>query len=324
MAYLVTGGTGFIGSRVVRDLVNRGETVVAFDWAPSTAALESVISAEKIKEQVHIVAGDVTDYALLVRTFKDYDVRKVIHLASLMYLDVNANPLRGIRINCEGTANVFEAARFLGLEKVVWESSGSVFGPPQKYAEEYIPNDAPHYPQNLYGAAKSFNEQVAAYYAGRYHMDITALRLVMVYGPGQKRGRTAQIIQELVANPALGKPGRVPAALDNILGWVYIDDAARATVMASDAVRPPTLAYSISGDVCTVGDIAEYVKTLVPGAELSFLPAEKSRGDAIMAVKYDMAPFEHEVGYRPQWTMQDGIRETLNAVRRENGLTPID
>ncbi len=323
MSYLVTGGTGFIGSRVVRDLVNLGEQVVAYDYAPSTSALEQVMDPAAIAENVRLVAGDVTDYPLTVRTLKEHNVEKVIHLASLMYLDVNANPLRGIRINIEGTANIFEAARLLGLKKVVWESSGSVFGPPSKYAEEYIPNDAPHYPQNLYGAAKSFNENVAAYYAGRYKLDITALRLVMVYGPGQKRGRTAQIIQELVGNPALGKPGNVPAAADNVLGWVYIDDAARATVMASRVANPPTKAYSVMGDVCTVGEIADYVKSLVPGAEISLLPAEKSRGDAIMAVKYDMTPFETEIGYKPEWTMERGIRETMNTIRREHGLTPL-
>ncbi len=161
MMYLVTGGTGFIGSRVVRDLVTRGDDVIAFDWAPSMEALETVIAPEYIREHIKLVAGDVTDYPLLVRTLKENNVRKVIHLASLMYLDFNANPIRGIKVNCEGTANVFEAARLLGLDKVVWESSGSVFGPPQKYIEEYIPNDAPHYPQNLYGAAKSFNEKEA-------------------------------------------------------------------------------------------------------------------------------------------------------------------
>lgn len=323
MVYLVTGGTGFIGARVVRDLVNLGERVVAYDFAPSVAALEQVLDKAAITQNVELVAGDVTDYPLTVRTLKEHNVEKIIHLASLMYLDVNANPLRGIRVNIEGTANIFEAARLLGIKKVVWESSGSVFGPPHKYTEEFIPNDAPHYPQNLYGAAKSFNENVAAYYTNRYKLDITALRLVMVYGPGQKRGRAARIIQELVGNPAIGKPGKVPAAAENILGWVYIDDAARATVMTSRVVNPPTGVYSVMGDVCTVGEIADYVKSLIPGAEISLLPAEKARGDTIMAVKYDMKPFEAEIGYRPQWTMEAGIKETMNAIRRENGLAPL-
>ncbi|MCJ7604853.1 MAG: NAD(P)-dependent oxidoreductase [Dehalococcoidales bacterium] len=323
MTYLVTGGTGFIGSRIVRDLVRQGEDVVIYDWAPATDGLERLLDKQEIEQHVKLVAGDVTDFPFLVRTLKDNNVESVVHLAALMYLDVNANPLRGIRVNCEGTVNVFEAARLLGLKKVVWESSGSVFGPPEKYAEEYIPNDAPHYPQNLYGAAKSFDENAAAYYTDRYRVDITALRLVMVYGAGQKRGRNARIIRELVANPAIGIPGNVPAAADNLLGWMYVDDAARATVMACQVANPPTRAYSVRGDICTIGEIAEYVKRLAPGADITLLPPEKSGASTIMTCKYDMTPFETEIGYRPQWTIRDGLRETMNIVRTENGLPPL-
>ena len=86
----------------------------------------------------------------------------------------------------------------LGLKKVVWISSGSIFGPPEAYKEEYIPNNAPHYPQNLYGMTKSLDEHFAAYYADKYNLDIEAIRLVLVYGAWQSRGRTAAIIREMV------------------------------------------------------------------------------------------------------------------------------
>jgi nucleoside-diphosphate-sugar epimerase len=109
------------------------------------------------------------------------------------------------------------------LSKGVWISSGSVFGPPEAYSQEYIPNDAPHFPQNLYGATKSIDEQFAAYYADRYKLDISAIRLVLVYGAWQSHGRTAAIIREMVVNPALGKPGKVPAADVNVLGWTYVE-----------------------------------------------------------------------------------------------------
>jgi len=319
MTYLVTGGTGFIGSRVVRDLVKSGEDVIVYDWAPSEAALLSLISKEELDERVKLLAGDVTDFPLLARTLKENGVTRVIHLASLMYLDVNANPLRGIRVNCEGTANVFEAARLLGLEKVVWESSASVFGPPDRYAEEYISNDAPHYPQNLYGAAKSFDEQVATWYRDRYGLDITALRLVMVYGPGMKRGRTARIISELVYNPALGKPGRPPAAADNLFGWTHVDDAAGVTVSASRVQNTPAAAYSVGGELATIGEMADYVRELVPGAEISLMPAEKAGGASIMTCKYDTTAFDREIGYQPGTTLRDGLRETMNIVRAEAG-----
>lgn len=323
MTYLVTGGTGFIGSRVVRDLVKAGEDVVVYDWAPSESALAGLLSPEEISNHVTLAAGDVTDFPLLARTLKDRGVETIIHLAALMYMDVNANPLRGVRVNCEGTVNVFEAARLLGVEKVVWESSGTVFGPPDRYAEEFIPNDAPHYPQNLYGAAKSFDERVADYYRDRYGTDITALRLVMVYGPGMKRGRTARIIQELVYNPALGTPGKPPASADNLFGWTYVDDAAGATVAASRVTNPAEAAYSVSGDLATIGQMADYVRELVPGASLSLLPPEKAGGGSIMTCKYDTTLFDRDIGYKPRRTLREGLKETMDLVRAEAGLPPL-
>ena len=323
MKYMVTGGAGFIGSRVVRDLVREGEQVIVYDWFPETDNLERVLDAGEIEANVKIVHGDVTDYSHLLRIVSDNEVTRIIHMAAMMLLEVNASPLRGVRVNCEGTVSVFEAARFLGLEKVVWPSSGSVYGPPERYAEEYIPNDAPHFPQNIYGAAKSFDEFVAGYYADRYALDITALRLVMVYGVGQKHGRTARIIRELICNPAVGKPGKVPAAADNVLGWTYVDDAAAAIMLAVKTPNPGSKAYSVRGDIHTVQEIADVVTGYVPGADINLLPLEKSASHTIMTCKYDMTLIEKELGYRPRWTMKQGIREIMNTVRLENGMAPL-
>jgi UDP-glucose 4-epimerase len=320
---LVTGGAGFIGSHIVRDLVREGEPVVVYDWFPDRSLLERLLSKEEIAGSVRIVQGDVTNFSHLIRTLKDNNVGKIIHMAAIMILEFNANPPLGVRVNCEGTASVFEAARFLGLKKVVWASSGSVFGPAAYYPQEYIPNDAPHNPQNLYGAAKSFNEMVASFSADRYGLDITALRFVMVYGAGQVRGRTAAIIRQLVYQPALGKTGRVPAAGDNVLGWTYVDDAARAAVMAVKKEQLKTKAFSVMGAIHSVREIADYVTELCPGAEINLLPLEKSASHTIMTCKYDTRLLEVEIGYHPQWSMRQGIKETISLVRRENGLAPL-
>lgn len=323
MTYLVTGGTGFIGSRVTRDLVREGESVVVYDWAPESLMLERLLTGDEIANKVTIVRGDVTDYAHLVGTIKQHNVEKIVHLAALLLHDVNANPLLAVKINCEGTLATFEAARLLGLKKVVWISSGSVFGPPEAYTQEYIPDDAPHYPQNLYGGTKSLDEQFAAYYAGRYGLDIEAIRLVLVYGAWQSRGRTATIIREMVANPALGRAGKVPAARENTLGWTYVDDAARAIVLACQAPKTRTRSFSVRGMIHSVGEIIDYVTELIPDADISVLSLEKSQSHLIMTCKYDMTAIEEELGFRLQWTMKQGIKETINMIRKDKGLPPV-
>jgi len=260
---------------------------------------------------------------LLFRTLKENKADKIVHMAGLLIHDVIANPLQGVKVNCEGTTNVFEAARLLELKKVVWPSSGSVYGPPEKYPQEYIPNDAPHYPQNLYGATKSLDEMIAAHYIDRYGLDITGLRFVMVYGFGQSRGRTAAIVRELIGNPALGKPGKVPAAGDNVLGWTYVEDAAIAVKLALKAVRPPTQTYSVRGEIRLVKEMAGYVKEYFPRAEINLLALDRSASHTIMTCKYDMTFIEKELGYHSQWTARDGVRDTINRVRKEANLPPV-
>ena len=145
----------------------------------------------------------------------------------------------------------------------------------------------------------------------------------MVYGAGQVRGRTAAIIRQLVYHPALGKQGKVPAAGDNVLGWTYVDDAARATVMASKVAQTRTKAFSVMGEIHTVQEIADYVKGFSPDADIILLPLERSASHTIMTCKYETNLIEEELGYHSQWTMKQGVKETINLVRQEHGLTPV-
>ena len=133
MTYLVTGGTGLIGSRIVRDLAREGEQVVVYDWRPARSSLERLLSEEEIEGMVKIVRGDVADSRQLFRTIQENNVKRIIHLASILMPESNADPLLALRVNCEGTVCVFEAARVLGLQKVVWASSNAIFGPPEMY-----------------------------------------------------------------------------------------------------------------------------------------------------------------------------------------------
>jgi nucleoside-diphosphate-sugar epimerase len=319
MNYLVTGGTGLIGSRIVRDLVREGAQVVVYDLRPDVNMLRDLLSDEEIGDRVVIVQGDVTDVSNFFRAIIKNKVEAIIHTASLLVLDSNANPPLAVKVNCEGTLCVLEAVRTLELKKVVWASSNSVFGPPEMYPVGHIPNDAPHYPQNIYGATKSFNEAAAAYYFREHGVDVTGIRYMHVYGGGSHRGFFATIIQELVVNPALGKPGRVPHG-DALIGWSYADDPARATVMASKVPMTKTRCYSIRGDVRPVREVADYVRTLLPSADITILPGSFT-GDP---VKLDTTLVETEIGFRPEWSMERGIREAINTTRRAHGgLAPV-
>jgi nucleoside-diphosphate-sugar epimerase len=124
----------------------------------------------------------------------------------------------------------------------------------------------------------------------------------------------------MVVNPVLGIPGKVPAAGDNILGWTYVDDAARAIVLACKSPKTKTRSFSVRGNIHSVKEISDYVKELVPEAQILLLPLEKSKSHLIMTCKYDTSKIEEELGFSLQWSMKEGIKETINMVRKEKGL----
>ena len=158
---------------------------------------------------------------------KEYNVEKIIHTAAIIG---GAEPLLTTRVNCDGTVNIFEVARKFNIKKVVFASSIAVFGPQDRYPEEYIPNDAPHFPSSVYGATKSFCEACGRFYFSAHGLDTVAIRLPHIYGLGRTRGIGRQVDDELFIKPVLlGVPGRVPFG-DDVHNWLYVEDAARALV----------------------------------------------------------------------------------------------
>lgn len=316
MNYLVTGGTGFIGSHVVKELISHGHEVVTYDSVIDGNSIEFVLKPEEIK-QVQMVRGDITDLAFLIKTAKAYKVESIIHLAYIMGL-VDENPSLALSVNCQGSINVFETACLLGLKKVVWASSNGVFGSPDQYPYEYLPNDAPHYPPTIYGACKSFIERIANHYFEKKNVDSNAPRFVMIYGPGRMRG-VGMFTAEMINKPALGLPAKVPYK-DELQDFMYVKDAARCLVMLSKVERTKTRAYNVSGDVLKVGECVKIVKKLIPNAEITM---EGGKFTVELAWRYDVSRIQEEVGFYPEYRIEQGIKETINFMREKNNLPRI-
>lgn len=314
--YLITGGTGFIGSRIVRDLIKEGERVIVYDFLPQMNFFQEIMTDKEIMT-VKVVQGDIIDLATLMRVCKENKVDKIIHMAYFKTILAKANPLWATNVNCVGTGNIFETARILGLKKVVWASSISVFGPPEKYSQEYIANDAPHYPVNLYGACKSFNENQAAHYCETYGMDIVGLRYAVGYGPNKIGSGTYPIIHAVIELPALGEPAKVPFG-ESLLNWLHVDDEAGSAVHAAKTPPTKTKVFTVAGEAHTVKEVADYVKKLIPAAKIIM-----EKGFQLTACKFDLTPTRKELGYQNKWSFEEGIKETINTVRRLHGLPAI-
>lgn len=316
MVYLVTGGGGLIGSRVVRDLAAEGEQVVLYDLSPQREFLEQLLSEEE-RTRVKIERGDITDLSHLIRTVKENKVGKIIHLASLLLADSAASPLMAIKVNCEGTVNIFEIARNFAIKKVVWASAIGVFGSKELYAEEYVPNNAAHYPPTIYGGCKSFNEVLAQHYINEYGLDISAIRPSFAYGMGARVDLIADIMTELIEKPALGKPSVVPFG-DESFGWHYVNDTSRAIILISKAAKPKTKVFNLAGEIHTLKEAVNCVKKLLPKANIRVLAGGLPGGPPW---KLDMTPLREEIGYTPQWSLEAGLKDSINIVRRQHGLS---
>lgn len=310
MRCLISGGTGFIGSYLAKELIDQGEDVILFDYLPNLDNIRDII------EKVALVRGNVLDTNELIETVKKYEVTHIVHLAYLLIPECQKHPLRATKINCEGTNNIFEVSRLFDIERVVWTSSCTVYGSEDDYGGKYVNEDDPIKPLTVYGACKAFNEYMGKFYYELYGLDMVGLRFTVVYGPGRRSGATA-FASKLIENPARGEPVVVDYG-DQEIDWQYVKDAVKAIVLALKAERLRHRVFNTGGYLRKVREVAEYIKTLLPKSEIKVKP-----GKLGWHMRFDVTRIKKELGYTPSYTVERGIREHINLIRMKMGLSFI-
>jgi len=306
---LVIGGTGFIGRRVTRKLVERGERVVAFDIQPDPKAIPPT-------DSVKLVKGDSTHIHELLAAIVDNGVDGIIHLASFLRGYLLNHPYMASSVNVLGTTNAFEAARLASLKRVVYASSISAMGPQHLYGNRPVNEDDMPYPPNIYGATKWMNELTAERYQALYGMSVVGLRPSLVFGyPGSG---TQVWMSSFINNAAVGKPDSTSSKPDAQVPLIYVEDIAEQFVRLCLAEWVNYPIFFSGGDLCSPMELAAIIKEFVPNAQFSFT------GDVKFPNAYliDDSRIRRELGYeRP--TLKDRIRDHLNEARREAGLPPL-
>src|SRR5205814_1301402 len=153
--YFITGAQGCIGSWIVKALVERGDAPVVFDRSDDRRRLEAIMRSQDL-DRVRFVSGDITDVTAVRSALERSGARRIIHLAGLQVPTCKADPVAGAFVNVIGTLNVFESARAVGAEQVIYASSAAVFG--EGDVSNPVSERAATEPATHYGVFKRTNE----------------------------------------------------------------------------------------------------------------------------------------------------------------------
>lgn len=305
MTVLVTGGAGFLGSFVVDALVEAGQAPVILDLH------EAPRRGDRAGAGLPVVRGGIEDLDFLLRTMTERDVERVIHLAGFLQFGCAQDPWRAVEVNVRGTLNVLEAARRTGATRIVFASSGAVYGP----RTDAIREDSPILPGvSLYGATKFLGEVLLRHYRELHGISFVALRYWGIYGPGEVQSPGVAEVIKRIESTIGGRDVVVDeVGADERRHFLFVKDAARATVKALLAPGAANGVYNIAGGpdhYVTFGEFHRVIKRLCPGAgDVVFRGTGQDRG------RVDIARAERELGYRPRFSLEEGIREDIDFIR---------
>lgn len=310
MRVLVTGGGGFLGAATVRALTARGDTAIAFD-----TRFQASDAAGRRGELIEVV-GSITDLASLAGTALTHRPDAVVHCAAIVgVLSSVGSPLEIVRVNVEGSLNVFEAMRLAKVPRCIHLSSEEVYG---AFRAPRIDETHPLDPVYPYGICKATVEQLGRTYRELHGVEVINLRTSWVYGPGLPRDR---IPKNLVDAALAGRPLHIAAGAETAIDHTYVDDVVAAIVAALDHPRHRFDAYNVaSGTAVTVAELARIVGEIVPGAALSVGPGPYCHGDRVAVVAkgaLDVSRAAAEFGWRPGHDIRTGLAAYVAAVRNE-------
>lgn len=251
----VTGALGCIGAWVVKHILDRGDTPVVFDLGDDRRRLRQVIDDELL-ERTRFLQGDISDSSAVRSALAESEASRIIHLAGLQVPFCKADPGLGARVNVLGTIHLFEAAKALGLERVVYASSAAVYGPPEE--GDAAPDEGSACePTTHYGVYKRANEGNARVYWQDDGVSSVGIRPLTVYGVGRDQGMTSGPTKAMKA-AVVGRPFTIP--FSGATDMNYVADTAAAFVEC--ALRAPEGAhiFNLHGDSVDMKDLVAAIE----------------------------------------------------------------
>jgi len=318
---LITGGAGFIGYYLTKELVKRGVDVVIYDsFMNYIPPLESRYSAyleyrlNDIKNDCYIVRGDIRNRGNVIRVLNETKPEAIIHLAAIPIATVsNQFSEEAIQINLNGTVTLLECIRAVSsVKKFIFASSSFVYGD-----FKYEPADENHEtsPIDIYGGTKLSGEILTKSFGKRYDIDYTIIRPSAVYGPTDANRRVSQI---LVENAFLGKPLIMHNNGNDRVDFTYVEDTAQGFALAvlNDDCRHKTFNITC-GKGRSIREFIDILRNYFPDLTVKELPADERRPDR---GGLDITKAENELGYQPANNLEKGIAKYVEFIKTTNVL----
>ena len=310
--YFITGAQGCIGSWIVKALAERGDAPVIFDRSEDTRRLEAIMETSQL-ETVHFIAGDITDIGAVRSALKASGARRLIHLAGLQVPTCKADPVAGAFVNVVGTLNVFESAKALEIERVVYASSAAVFGAGAE--ESPLDESAASEPTTHYGVFKRTNESNARVYYLDHGLSSVGLRPLTVYGVNRDSGLTSDPTRAMKA-AVLGVPFQI--RFSGATDFQYVADTAAAFIACVDRAPEGAHVFNLHGETVKVARIAQLINENSPARR----ELVTYGGPPIpIAPALDDTAIKRVFGNLPSTPLAAGVTETMRlfSVLRDAG-----
>ncbi len=300
MAVFITGGHGHIASWTAYLLAKEGEKVILYDMNRVAPDYLSTVA-----KNITFIQGDVMDFPGLTEIFRQQkdEIDGIIHTVAIMGEFVSVSPHRNVRLNIGGLLNMLELARVFDIKKVLYTSTGAVYGAVEGTVSE---DENPPNPADLYGATKTSCEYLGNQYENAFGLDFRIARVYFVYGPGKFPSRFINLYK--VGFGALeGLKGlRLEKGADQKLDFTYVEDVARGVVLLYKA---KDLKHKIFNIATGMGNSVKKVAELAQ--KYTHFPVEVEIGPGKLMPRCEALNIKRaaeELGYQPKYHLEEGIK----------------
>ena len=325
MTFLVTGGTGFIGKRVVAKLLSKNIQVVATDIniGNEQSEFEKYLDSKNVSTKgLELRELDMSSKEDIKNIFNNYKFTNIISCGYQMSNLIDSNPVKGSEVNIVGMTNLFQAVLDYKINRMVFPSSQSVYGTTSKlFNDQPVKEDdycGLQHQLFTYAVMKLLNEFMAQKYMALHNISIACTRPSVVFGFGRKRS-SLMWAEEFATNPALGKSVHLPFPETNKDNYIYVEDCAEQFIELSLKEKLNHFVYNTGSETVSGMELKKIILELIPEAEVTF--DENGKPTPFIDDQNDQR-IREELPFVPK-SLKEGIKAHMNEARIANNLNPI-